>query len=310
MEKGQRVTCVIAGLFAGLLYGAAAGASDSLLLIYTPFFPLLWIGLSLGRNALLQTILTGALVAGLSVGLNGLMVFLTLFAIPVYLFIHLALRQILTLPQGMLQWWSVGDALSKVTLYAGMMTLLLTFSLYSTTEGAGFASLFPPAQPGEAEWMEQARSWLAQYAYFIIGATVWIQLTAFYGIAVLANFLLAGKAQNLRPSLAMTPFVAGLELLFLLLGAGVFSLFIEDATLAVASKAMFIALLYPYCLMGISRMHYYAQLWPHRRFWLGMVYVMMLFGFPFLILGFISFGLAAQARHLSNRFLSEPGQTS
>jgi hypothetical protein len=120
---------------------------------------------------------------------------------------------------------------------------------------------------------------------------------------------LAGYGRNLRPNLSLYPFIAGPELLVALLAAGVISVSVSNEVLALASKGVFIALLFPYFLMGVSRMHRYALLWPSRRFWLTMVYFFMLLSFPLLPMGFIGLGLAAQARQLSNR-VSNSGQAS
>lgn len=308
MKRGQIYATIVSGLFAGLLYTAASGALDSLLLIYTPFFPLLLLGLSSGVPTLIYASLLGALLSGLLISPNAALVFLMLFAAPSLIFIR-QLLSILRTPAGDI-WLPAGEGLTRVTLYVVTTVIFLTFAIFDVTQQQGMHALFPPAEPGEPAWMEIARQILAEKTHIILGGTAWLQISIFYGIAVFANFMLSGYRRNIRPNLTLLPFVAGPEVLIFLLSAGVLAVTASDPALILAARAAFIALLFPYFLMGISRMHFYSLLWPNRRFWLTIVYFLMLLGFPFFALGFIGIGLAAQARHLSNRFMGEPGQTS
>ncbi len=299
MFAGQRVWIFAAGFAAGLLYILAVmGSLSSVLLIYTPFIPLLMLGLSQGAQPALLASGVASVISGLALGPMAAFVFLMLFAGPCVLYAKQVLQRITQANVSF--WFSQGEAMVRLSYYVTAMVVFMTVTLYNATDGTGMMALFPPAVVGEPEWMELARQWLAANAYMILGGTAWIQLSVFYGIAVLANFLLVGYGAAQRPNLTLLPFTAGGELLIALLGAGILS-FVSNDMVALAAKSAFIALLYPYFLMGISRMHRYSLLWPSRRFWLTMVYFFMLMTFPILLLGFVGLGLAAQARHLSNR---------
>lgn len=298
MFISQRAWIFIAGMMSGSLFLLAAGATvPSLFLIYTPFLPLLAVGLMLGAPS---AILASGVASGFSLlmGPGTLILFIMLFAIPATYYIRKSLSQI-SLLQNQRIWYPQGLILTDLTCYAAILIVALVATLSNTLSASELNNLLPPATEGEPEILTAARLWIAEKSFLVFGGTVWVQLSIFYGLAALANFIIAGYNRALRPSLALLPFMPNGWLLAALLGAGMLS-FSDDTAYALAAKSAFITLLYPYFLMGIALMHRHSLIWPSRRLWLSLVYFFML-AFPAIILGFTGLGLAAQARHLSNR---------
>lgn len=300
MQSDQRFWVILAGIASGSLFVLAAGGLvSSLLLIYTPFLPLLLIGLMLGAPS-------AFLASGIASGLSGLglqspaaaIMFLAIFALPTMFYLRQTLTQ-LTLGGQHLSWYPQGLTLTRLTYYAAALVVIMALALNDSTGGKGLAALLPAPTEGEPVWMEAARQWMASKGFIILGGTAWIQISVFYGLAVFANFILTGYHRAIRPSLTLLPFMPGGLLLVMLLGAGVLS-FAESAGVALAAKSAFITFLFPYFLMGVSRMHRFSFLWPNRGIMLTLVYFFILM-FPPLLMVFIGLGLAAQARHLSNR---------
>lgn len=308
MSSDQRFWIFLAGIASGALFVLAAGGMvTSLLLIYTPFLPLLMVGLMLGAPS---AFIASGIASGLSgLGLQSLgagVMFIAIFAIPTLFYLRQTLTQI-KLDNKHLVWYPQGLSLTKLTYYAAALIALLTFGLLDATNGAGLAAALPPHAEGEPEWMELARQWMKNRGYIILGGTAWIQLSLFYGLAVLANTILASHHRAVRPNLTLVPFMPNGLLLAALLGTGVLS-FSGNPAVVISAKAAFITLLFPYFLMGISRMHRFSLLWPNRGFMLTLVYFFMLM-FPPIMVVFIGLGLAAQARHLSNRSSGQISQS-
>jgi hypothetical protein len=308
MSSDQRIWVFLAGIASGSLFVLAAGGLvSSLLLIYTPFLPLLLVGLMLGAPS---AMLASGIASGLSglglQSLGGAVMFLAIFALPTMFYLRQTLTQIKINDQPF-AYYPQGLTLTKLSFYAAILVAFMTLAINESTGGTGLAGLLPPVTEGEPEWMETARIWMVDRAYLILGGTAWIQLSMFYGLAVLANAILAEKKLSLRPHLTLTPFMPSGILLVALLGAGVIS-FAEDAATVLAAKSAFITLLFPYFLMGVSRMHRVSLFWPNRGILLTLVYFFLLM-FPPLLMVFIGLGLAAQARYLSNRSLGS-GQAS
>lgn len=308
MLSGQRIWVILAGIASGSLFVLAAGGMvSSLLLIYTPFLPLLLVGLMLGAPS---AFLASGIASGLSgLGLQSLgaaVMFLTIFALPTMFYLRQTLTRI-TLEGQHLAWYPQGLALTRLTYYVALLVALMALGLHNSTGGGSLSALLPPFVEGEPEWLESARKWMDSKAYIILGGTAWIQVSFFYGLAVFSNYILTGHGKAIRPNLTLLPFMTDSILLVALMGAGVFS-FVEDPAIALAAKSVFITLLFPYFLMGMSRTHRFSLLWPNRGVLLTLVYFFMLM-FPPLLMVFIGLGLAAQARYLSNRPLG-PGQAS
>ncbi len=303
MFAGHRQWAIMAGVISGLLFLLAAGSMlPSLLLVYTPFLPLLAVGLMLGAPS---AILASGIASGFSMALGPdvFLLYVLMFAIPVVYFVRKSLSQQALTPTHRI-WFSQGLVMTDLACYAAILVAAIAGSLHETLSGnTNLGALLPPVMEGEPEALASVRSWILEKSFVILGGTAWIQLSLFYGLAVLVNFLLANR--TLRPSLAVVPFMPSGWLLAGLMGAGVLS-FADNPASSLAAKAAFITLLFPYFLMGLALMHRFSILWPSRRLWLSLVYFFMLV-FPASVLGFIGLGLAAQARHLSNR---SSGQTS
>ncbi len=295
----QRALVLLAGgAVGGLHLLSALGGVPSLFLPYLPILLLLLLGLSCGFRPAMQGAAIALIITTLFSGLAGGIMFVLMIASPClwYLYETLMLIVVNGKPYG---WLPQGTSLTRLSYIAATMVAALTVSIRETLKNENLSRLIPSldASGANAEIWQMAQQLLLEQPYLVLAATAWMQLAIFYGLAVLANFLLGARA--IRSSLAITPFAPGGELLVVLLAAGLLS-FYDQVDVAMAAKAVFITLLFPYFLQGLSQLHRVSLLWSHRRLLLTLVYVFMLL-FPLLIVGFIGLGLAAQARHLSNR---------
>jgi hypothetical protein len=281
-----------AGLLSGLLFIlASSGKVSSLFIGYTPYVPIFWAGLSLGAApALLASGIATALCV-LVMGAGGLLMFLALIAAPACVFI---VRLLMTDGK---KWYPVGLAMSHLCVMFCFFVAALVLAV-SQQEG-GMAGMMPPATEADPEWLKMARTVIVDYDFLFFGSFIWLQLLLMYALAVLVNFWLTGKNQAIRPSLAIEPFIPGGWLLLMLLGAGLLS-FVSNEVAVLVAKASFIVLLFPYMLMGIAAMHQTSHRWQNRRVWLTSIYLFLAV-MPYILLGFIAFGLYEQGRYLSNR---------
>jgi hypothetical protein len=332
MNPEQRFWAILAGLASGLLCVLALILGNaSVLMGLTPFAPLFLVGFSFG----VQTVLPASLIATAAVllltGGSGGLFFLAIFAIPVSFYVHRTLTCLVLSPHIMQQiqnakllkgsdtaekgggmqgdhkmaaWFPQGLVLTHLTYYFAFLVGISVLSVVSQENTGSLMEQIFPAFKTIPEWLE-IRDQVARWEFLIVGFSAWISLSVFYGIAVLCNFLLVGYGRAVCPSLAVLPFMAGGELLALLLGAGLFSV-ADSPLLSLPAKAVFVVLLYPYFLMGLSRLHWFTRSWNHRGLLLTAFYLLMLMFYP-IVAGLIGWGLAVQARVLSNHVM---GQTS
>lgn len=292
----QRSWAIAAGVLAGLIFGlAVSGLVPSALLIYLPYLCLLMAGLALGEK---ETLLANSIACGLvliAAGMGGVLMFATMFSFPVIYFSLRALTR-----QGRYR-PSIGRIMTGMTYYVAL--LVAVFALLVQTQMGGFEQFLPAPEGEETPMAELVRQLLTEQTFLFLGASAWAQLLVFYGLAVLANYLLTGWGVSRRESMAIRPFMPSAGLLLGLLGAGLVS-FIDDASASLIGRTTFIILLFPYFLMGISKLHRKVRDWKNRRFTLILVYLSLCLPplMPYLVLGFVGMGLLSQGRYLSNRF--------
>lgn len=294
MTGSSRNWALGAGTVAGLLFAlAVSGAVPGVLVIYLPYLPLLAIGLALGGREGWVAVAAATFVAGLALGgINGMLVFLLLIGLPAGFFAWQALAQKGQYPP------SIGQVLTGLTYFTVLLQAMLILMVLNTV--GDFAALLPEATDEESPMMAMVRKVVGEQTYLLLGISAWLQLLMFYGLAVLTNFLLTGWGLSRRDSLAIRPFMPSAHLLVMLLGSGLLS-FTSDPAVSLIGKSAFITLLFPYFLMGISKLHQTAQSWPNRGIWLLLVYFFLSL-IPHLALCFVGLGLLAQGRYLSNRF--------
>jgi hypothetical protein len=293
----QQNWAIGAGLLSALLFFmTVSGNFPSLFLAYTPYFPLLLAGLATGEKAVLSATAIAAVGALLSAGFGGLMIFLMMYGFPVaYFVLRAVMRTGRYRP-------SIGRVMTGLTCYMAILTSLLILAVEHHL--GGFASLLPEPAEGElTPLMETVRTMMVEQTYLLLGGSAWVQLLIFYGIAVLANFLLTGFTPSLRESLAIRPFMPSAWLLLALMACGLCS-FSTDSGFGLVGRTGFIILLFPYFLMGISKLHRKVRDWKSRRLTLWAVYLSLCVPplTQILLLGLVGTGLLSQGRYLSNRF--------
>lgn len=296
-EKQSITYAIIAGIASGVAFALSVkGGFFSILIAYLPYLPLM-IGLSIGAPYTSMASLIALLVAGVSTGLSGLVGFAVLYAIPTTFFVKSALNKRL------LNTYPIGGVLTGLSIYSASIVFFLAMALFGD-EGT-LNLIMPELQGDDSVMMQKMVEIIDKMPFVILAGAAWLQLSIFYGCAVLANYLLAGWNHVERPSLRIKPFMPLALVLIILLITGLFS-FSSDSSIQIAGKSAFITLLYPYFLMGIAQMHHYIARWKNTRLWLTGIYGFTILAF-WPVFWFILAGLYLQAKFLSNRYASGNG---
>ncbi len=340
ITEKQRNLALAAGLVAGVLFAlATSGAVASVLMVYTPYIPLLMVGFALGLKSAIISLASAALVAALSLGgLKAVLLFMLLVGMPILVFLSDLYGGKLyggktayfptTAKEQDVQSYNnsahnyaheadisghdidsstpVGEALTSLTFYTVLLQAIIIFVILETV--GDFTAILPEAESQESQLLQVISEMLAQYPFLLLGISAWVQLLLFYGLAVFANFIITGWQHSNFNSMAIEPFMPRAFLLILLMAAGLLS-FSSDLAWSLVGKTAFITLLFPYFLMGISMLHKYVQQRPNKPIILLLVYFTLSL-IPYLVLCFIGVGLLAQGRYLSNRFNHDSGTDS
>lgn len=196
-------------------------------------------------------------------------------------------------------------------------TLLTDLAFYTALANAGFVGHmvsrggiepvvaealrqgFTQADPAVQAAVDQLAG---HWAFLVVGASAWWWMLLVYVHAVLALWLVRLREPVTAPvNLGLRPFTLPLGLLGVLFVCAGGS-FVTDANLAFGAKVLFIILLFPYFLLGVSEVHQRVHAWPHRGIVLFLLYFFTLSqGWPALVLACIGVfqQLKALTRHSS-----------
>jgi hypothetical protein len=262
----------LAGLIAGLLFVVVASVS---VLIYLPAFMLLLCGLSNGHRRMSVACGCGCIVAGLALGIPGLLFFAVTIALPAGYFVRYALlwRE----SEEGVQWYPAERIIAYLTLLAAsffMASALVvagsgTESLQSRL-GHELAGTVPPGPP---EFVLYAHQFINDYSFLILATFCWVWVLLFYGLAVAANRLLNAYHRALRPSLALSWRGLPVWLLGLLSITALLALF-GTGNDRYCAHTLFLVLLLPYFLVGLARIHAYTLGRSYRNLWLTLLYML------------------------------------
>ncbi len=301
-QEKQSLTIALGGgaVSAFLYFLAVGGGFFSFLISYTPLIPIFLVGLSQGPRAGGIAALSGLFLGGLMTGLSGLVLYSALYAVPAIFFIH-AILAALPDQDGQTEqkrWYPIGGALTGLSLYASVMVGILVATtmrdMVSTSE-----ILTSAPQESISPMMQQARDLIVESPFLVFAMGAWIQIFAFYGLAIFANFMLKGWEREIRDNLKLTPFMPSMITLVVVCIAGLLS-FVDNLAIQTASKTSLIILLLPYFLMGMARLHARSRNWPNRLALLFAIYMLTVLVF-LPVFCFIGAGLYEQAKFLSNR---------
>ncbi|MDG1286080.1 MAG: hypothetical protein P8P30_00785 [Rickettsiales bacterium] len=295
-EKQSLAISLAGGAVSAFLYFLAVrGGFFSFLISYTPLIPLFLVGLSAGPRAGGMATLFALFLGCFLTGLSGLVIYSALYAVPAVFFMHAALSQ-LSDPK---RWYPIGGVLTGISLYAAAMVGVLI--AVSMRDMVSVSEILPPLPPeGISPLMQQARDLILESPFLVFAMGVWIQVLAFYGLAIFANFMLKGWKCEIRDRLTLTPFMPSIMIFGAILVAGLLS-FSSTLAIQIAGKTAFMILLLPYFLMGAARLHAWTRGWPNRLSWLFAVYMLTVLVF-LPVFCFIGAGLYEQAKFLSNRY--------
>lgn len=218
--------------------------------------------------------------------------FLLLFLDPAatILFItYLALPTILLCPQLLLKrngtWYPVGLALTDLAIYTALCFLALEFSL---TDSGGILGAISTMMEQAGDKLDPEviahMGWLVDNGqYILISIAVWWSVLIFYLALSLSNIFLVSRNLNLRPNLALQPFLPPLWILGLLVACAGFGMITQETPQFIA-RTLFLIFLLPYFLSGAM---YSPLRTPNggRRLWLFLVYFFtLMLAWPALII--------------------------
>jgi hypothetical protein len=307
------VAAIASGLIAALLYlSVLTGSLGALILVYLVQLPLFAAGLSLGTKAALFAGGTATLVTGLTSGtLSGLLFFLA-EALPAMLLVFQALRwredengAVAWCPPDRLVLWLTG--IGALALLAAALWLSGTPDGFRGTVRGFLAGqiddlLGAGAAPGGTKQASRSDLVEALSAFFPAIATgSWLVMTTINGI--LAQGALARFGLALRPApdiaaLALPRWPSALlavALLIAIVGAG---------DLAYLATNLVPVLAIPYFFAGLAVLHTVARHYAGRIFILVPAYLMLLFGWPVLLVA--ACGMIDQWLGLRQRFAASP----
>ncbi len=273
---------LLAGLAAGLLFLLPNAG----LLIYLPLLPLLLAGFSEGATALLYAGLLATAITFL-LGPEGDSLFFALFlAFPAWYLVQGALR--FRGAGSVRQWHPLLAVFADLALFTAVMFLL--FALLAASEEPGglqgiivheLGSHIDKAEPSLAPILARLAT---DWSFAVFAAAAWMYLLIVYGMAVLANSLLAARGLALRESLAFAP--QGLSpWLAAFVGFSAAWALLADGNARFEAETIFLILLFPYFLSGLALLHQVSRGWQGRSLWLIAGYsALILFAWPAVIL--------------------------
>jgi hypothetical protein len=284
--RSQLPSIIAAGLLSGALFYVVASLGLGFLFMFLPTLPLFYVGLG---KAPIVALASGFLASGI-VSLGGLAIgffFLIVFALPTYYIASKALRL-----SALYGWFPLGVIFLNLTAFACAAMGLVTLH-YAMQPGGLEQALAEHLQAEfsnmDGEYGSVMRQLTTTWSFLIFAFTIWLWNLTLYAHAWLANRLLRRVQRIVRPNLAIENFVMP-NWILLLLGIAALASLIGSPAMQFFGKLSFVALLFPYFLLGMAILHEVSRKWPSRRFFLFFIYLMIFAQFwPCLAIAFIGF---------------------
>jgi hypothetical protein len=275
MQQRIAVT-LLAGIIAGTL--PALPHSGLLFSLWAAFLPLLLLGFCEGVRAAVNAgsiaFVLALFMGGGSAAINmGILVLL-----PTYLLLFLLL-QYKNDTQGRIVWYPAMRAFACLTLLPMALFMALSMvsnSLYKQERVEMVRSLFKPDlaafDPQSADMLLTA---LNDWGFIVVAFAAWCWLFTVWLLAYIANRLLAGRGQAIRPDITLNHrdlpgWLPALLIVFIGLTA------FGSADDAFAGKTVILMLLQAYFVSGMAILHKNSFHWQLRTLWLSCVYVVLI----------------------------------
>lgn len=290
MQRTDGVVTLSIGVIAAASFLLSFYLTKSLLL---PFLPFLVLGVG-GFAYDFRTALLASVAAAIAIlffgGLDASVAFAFLFAIPTLLLLYFILR-----PEP----YTVGGALTWLTSYAAVLVILI--ALAATSEPGGLEAvvkgylkqMLPMMEP---EIAPQVEARFNAYPYAFLAIPVAYLVIACYGVMWLSRWLVILGDGKDRPKIGIAPFNPPLLLPVFLIVAALFS-FMGDGSVVFAAKALFLILLLPYFLSGLSLLHHASRNWA-GRFWILLLLYLSISISPWVMAAIATLGGASHVRSM------------
>ncbi len=271
---------VYAGVASAILfYMVATGIITGIFIPFTPLVPLFWAGFRFGGHAVTHSALVALLGCLMVLGPAVASSLLLYFIAPAWVLGRQLLKARLT-KQGGIEWFASGNAVTALVSYMAIAFILVGYALageendllrvLQTSSKEVMASM--NMEPQVAAPLKRLA---AEHPYLIFAIILWFSSLVTYAAAWLANAICISYSRSLRTTIAITPYDPPVYVLVWLIISGLLGFFVTYET-AYIMQTVFLLFLLPYFLLGVALMHEKSQGWEGRRFWLGMIYLLML----------------------------------
>ncbi|NBX03095.1 MAG: DUF2232 domain-containing protein [Alphaproteobacteria bacterium] len=237
--------------------------------LFIPSLPLFYVGLSLSTRTVFLAALAAAALVGMFGHIGVALTFLLMIGLPTCYLAHCSLL-FKRREDGKEEWFPLGLSLLNLTISAAGFLAIITL----------FFAFQPTTLP----------SLLASFI-----RTTLEPLKAEFGSEIEGR-LLASKGQNIRPDMAIAPFAIPSWMLYLL-GICALASLIGGESSQFLGKTLLIVLALPYFFLGLALLHQISEKWPNRKFFLFIVYLLVILLFwPALLVS--GYGLWNQVKTL------------
>jgi hypothetical protein len=270
-------SAILAGLLSSALFLVIYATGLGFIFMFTPTLPIFYVGLHHGVLTAARASLIAAALTFLGISLSSAVIFAILLGLPACYMTRYALKHTVS-AQGTIRWYPIGMIIVNLSFYAVLFIGLMT-AYYHSAPG-GLQALIAQHVSGsikelQAEYGEAMGLIAREWAFLIFPVTIWLWALCLYGHAWIATRMLqkAGKAK--RPDFAVTPFYMPGWVLYLL-GVSALASLIGSDSMKFFGKSSLIVLMLPYFFQGMALMHANSLNWPNRRFFLFIVYFLII----------------------------------
>ena len=266
--------------------------------LFIPSLPLFYVGLSLSTRTVFLAALAAAALVGMFGHIGVALTFLLMIGLPTCYLAHCSLL-FKRREDGKEEWFPLGLSLLNLTISAAGFLAIITlfFAFQPTTLPSLLASFIRTTlEPLKAEFGSEIEFVAMNWAFLPLAVTLWVWGIGLYAHAWLAGRLLASKGQNIRPDMAIAPFAIPSWMLYLL-GICALASLIGGESSQFLGKTLLIVLALPYFFLGLALLHQISEKWPNRKFFLFIVYLLVILLFwPALLVS--GYGLWNQVKTL------------
>lgn len=280
---------ILAGASSYLLFLTTFHTALGTVFILLPILPLLYIGMKQGLPSLGYAILVASIPLLIGHSVAALYFYLIMIAFPALLIAPRARLMVSSTGKHNASFFPVGTLMTDCVIYAaiifaavairyygeGGLSVLLEEHIAKTFSEEAMPNLQPNMQALITEW-----------GFALIAASAWMWVALLYVHALIASIILQAQGKQPRPSLGITPFTLPKWLLLLQAALSMLS-FMGDPEIAFMAKILFLILIMPYFLLGISIVHESIRQLPSRGLLLTLLYltVVILFWPAFIVAG-------------------------